>query len=125
MNFSEWEQKKAVVAAVRDWGYLGDFQIVVSRTDIWFNSEINRDFRDDIQFWSYRLEPSRKLVNETLGDSATWFDYEGRSLALKSLLNAIADDWTGNVVIDSRSLEATKIKPDRSRLSRYKKALGL
>jgi hypothetical protein len=125
MNFTEWEQKKAIICAVRDWGYLCDFYVVVSDTSVWFNSEINRDFRDNPQFWSYRIElPDRRMVDETMSDSATWFDYGGRTKSLKTLLSAIADDFECTV-IHSRSLEDTNIKPDKLRLYRYKKALGL
>lgn len=125
MSFEDWEQKKALVSAVRDWGYLCDFEVVVSNEGVWFNSEINRDYRDCPQFWSYRLElPVRQMVNESMSDSATWFEYSGRTKSLELLLNAIADDFEC-VVIHSRSFEDTDINPDKSRLSRYRKALGL
>jgi hypothetical protein len=120
---STWSSKAAAIAAIRQWGYNGDFEI-----NIWSNGADRRVYfqesngrRCDWKWCLYltgnKYHPPGDLDGE---GNACWFD--DRQDQLKSFLKAIAESWKGDVSIPCK---AGDVEPSQAKLKKYLAAIGI
>jgi hypothetical protein len=119
-----WQSKMAVIEAIREWGYNGDFEI-----NVWVDGNDRRVYFQDQRrsMWKYclyvtgnRYNPQGKFTQEGV---QCFFNEGDRVERLKAFLQFFATQW--ETVRLSSSDRAEGIIPDEKILKKYRKALGI
>lgn len=123
---STWAAKSAIVAAVRAWGYDGDFQLNIwsSGADrrVYFEKPSGNRRRGSDWKWCLYLTGNRyHPPGELEGEGEKCF-FDDKQDQLKAFLAAVAKNWTGDLRIDQ---SAESVAPSDKRLKEYLQVLGL
>ncbi|PHJ64954.1 hypothetical protein VF04_03985 [Nostoc linckia z7] len=119
---NQWSIKSAAVAAIRQWGYEGDFDI-----NIWSRGADRRIyFQDAGRRWTWKwclyvTGNQYHAPGELEGEgNRCWFD--DKQDQLKAFLEAIAESWKGDISIPCRT---GNVEPSPRHLAMYLKAIGI
>lgn len=120
---TDWEVKSAAVAAIRQWGYDGEFEINIwsrgADRRVYFQKDSGK--RTSWKWCLYLGGNAYHPPGDFEGEGAEcWFD--DKKDELKALLKEIASSWKGDVNIPCKVGDVT---PAPKTLNKYLKALGM
>lgn len=120
---TDWEVKSAAVAAIRQWGYDGEFEINIWSRGADRRVYFQKDARRRVS-WKWCLYLGGNAYHppgDFEGEGADcWFD--DKQDELKALLKEIASSWKGDVSIPCK---VGDVAPAPQTLAKYLKAIGM